>query len=195
MAYKLHIPPCICNPAHPHHPPPKDKPLRIDIGGPLVAIQKLLPESSWNMDSKTAKFPQSAAPDLARLMYQALYGQDVGLELANDMVIRDEWLRWVVVNKIPQEEFDYYGVTFDHSVSPDDTDPEVLSINIMELEVDEGSFAGGVENANKYLRFTVDPADYLGKKVLAVPRCFQKRKGTTDRKRVNEGVARREGRL
>ncbi|KAI3324985.1 hypothetical protein HD806DRAFT_462369 [Xylariaceae sp. AK1471] len=38
MAFKLHIPPCICTPAHPQHPPPPDKPLRFQIEGPLIAI-------------------------------------------------------------------------------------------------------------------------------------------------------------
>jgi hypothetical protein len=31
-----------------------------------------------------------------------------------------------------------------------------------------------------------------GRKVLAVPRCCQRRKGTTDRPRVNDGVAMRD---
>jgi hypothetical protein len=30
---------------------------------------------------------------------------------------------------------DYYGVTFDHLVPPDDTNPEVLQINIVEIGV------------------------------------------------------------
>jgi hypothetical protein len=47
--------------------------------------------------------------------------------------------------------------------------------------------------ANKYLLFKVDAADYSGKKVLAVPRCCQTRKGSTNRARVNEGVMLREG--
>lgn len=65
---------------------------------------------------------------------------------------------------------------------PGDLDPEVLQINVNEVEQDGGA------DANKYLLFSVDPEDYAGKKVLAVPRCCQKRKGTTDRARVNELV-------
>lgn len=84
---------------------------------------------------------------------------------------------------------DYYGVTFDHLVPPDDTNPEVLQINIVEIEDDAGVYA------NKYNPFEIDPKEYIGKKVLAVPRCCQKRKGTTDRMRVNDAVIRREGRL
>jgi len=84
---------------------------------------------------------------------------------------------------------DYYGVTFDHLVPTDDTDPEVLQINIIEIEDDRGVYA------NKYISFLINPADFIGKKVLAVPRCCQKRKGTTDRKRVNNAVNDRDGRV
>jgi len=33
---------------------------------------------------------------------------------------------------------DYYGITFDHLVPIDDTNPEVLQINVIEIEDDEG---------------------------------------------------------
>jgi hypothetical protein len=69
----------------------------------------------------------------------------------------------------------------------------VLQINIIELKTTSGPFADGEAYANRYLRFAVHLADYAGKKVLAVPRCCQKRKGTQDRARVNNGVAMREG--
>jgi hypothetical protein len=83
---------------------------------------------------------------------------------------------------------DYYGITFDHLVPIDDIDPEVLQINIMEIEDDGGIYA------NNYSCFYINPADYTGKKVLALPRCCQTRKGTTDRRRVNDAVNRRDGR-
>ena len=79
-------------------------------------------------------------------------------------------------------------------VPAEDLDPDVLQINIMELETNDGPFANGVAYANKYLLFAVDPADYLGKSILAVPRCCQKRKGTQDRERVNSSVAERDAR-
>jgi hypothetical protein len=60
----------------------------------------------------------------------------------------------------------YYGVTFDHLVPTDDTDPEVLQINIVEIGDDGGVYA------NKCNPFDIDPAKYIGRKVLAVPgRC------------------------
>jgi hypothetical protein len=89
----------------------------------------------------------------------------------------------------------YYGVTFDHLVPAGDPDPDVLQINIIELETDDGPFTHGEAYANEYLLFAVDPADYRGKKVLAVPRCCQKRKGTQDRARVNSSVAERDARM
>lgn len=50
----------------------------------------------------------------------------------------------------------------------------------------------GGKYANMYLPFTVDPAEYIGKKILAVPRCCQRRKGTTDRSRVNGSVTQKD---
>ena len=81
---------------------------------------------------------------------------------------------------------DYYGVTFDHLVPVDDLDPEVLQINIIEVDDDGGAYA------NESLPFSVDPVEYTGKKVLAVPRCCQKRKGTQDRSRINDSVNERD---
>ncbi|RYP66574.1 hypothetical protein DL771_007727 [Monosporascus sp. 5C6A] len=182
MAFELHIPPCISSPAHPLHSPPLEKPLRVQIDGPVVGIRKLLPELSWHVDPSALVFPQPAGPEISRLAFRKLYGRDVRPELANDMVVRDEYLGRI----------DYYGVTFDHLVPADDPDPDVLQINIIELETDSGPFADGAVYANKYLLFAVDPAEYTGKKVLAVPRCCQKRKGTQDRARTNNSVAERD---
>ena len=60
-------------------------------------------------------------------------------------------------------EIDYYGVAFDHLVPPDDIDPEVLQINIIEVDDDEGEYV------RQHLRFAVDPREYTGVKVLAGP--------------------------
>src|SRR5215469_13033458 len=81
---------------------------------------------------------------------------------------------------------DYYGVTFDHLVPADDPDPEVLALSIIEVDNDGGAFA------NKVLLFPIDPTEYTGKKVLALPRCCQVKKGTQDRGRVNSLVAERD---
>ncbi|TRX97235.1 hypothetical protein FHL15_002029 [Xylaria flabelliformis] len=189
MALELYIPPCIRNPVDPHHPPPPNKPLRIQIEGPLVAIERLFPKIQWHVRDVEPEFPQPAGPKLAELTYSLLYGRNASPDvIRGDLVVRHEYLGWIMHPK-PVQEIDYYGVTFDHLVPPDDYDPEVLQINIIEIEDDNGVYA------NTYMPFHVDVAEYAGKRVLAVPRCCQKRKGTTDRRRVNEGVDRKEGRI
>ena len=87
---------------------------------------------------------------------------------------------WLIFGR----RIDYYGVTFDHLVPVDDQTPEVLQINMTEIEYDGGQYVDDV------LRFTVNHTEYTGRKVLAVPRCCQLRRGTTDRRRVNDSVFR-----
>lgn len=89
---------------------------------------------------------------------------------------------------------DYYGVTFDYLVPNDDPNPEVLVINIMEVDSD-GVYADGGIYANEVLLFPVNPTDYTGKKVLAVPRCCQHKKGTQDRRLINGMVAERDSEI
>jgi len=62
----------------------------------------------------------------------------------------------------------------------------VLAISIIEVDNDRGAFA------NEVLSFAIDPTEYTGKKVLAVPRCCQVKKGTQDRQRWNDLVAERD---
>ncbi|KID62955.1 uncharacterized protein G6M90_00g079560 [Metarhizium brunneum] len=162
MALELHIPPCIRTPTHPRHPPQFASPLRIQIEGPLMSVQKLFPEVPWNLED--LDFPQPAGPMLARLAYQVIYGRQDRADVTNDLIMRDEYLGWVREER-PRRVIDYYGVTFDHLVPADDPDPEVLQINIFEMDYDEGLYA------NTYLPFKVDPSEYTGRKVLAVPRC------------------------
>ena len=83
-------------------------------------------------------------------------------------------------------EIDYYGVTFDHRIPADDANPTVLQINILEMEEDNGVYA------NDGILFSVDPAEYAGVSILAVPRCCQRRKGRTDRTRINSAVQTRD---
>ncbi|KAF2181273.1 hypothetical protein K469DRAFT_692145 [Zopfia rhizophila CBS 207.26] len=183
MALELYIHPCIHNRPHHLHPPPPDKPLRIQIQGPLESIQKLLPNVSWH---PIGPFPQLGGLKLASLTHQKLYGQE-GLEGADGaLVVRDEYPGWVMEGGIPLDYIDYYGVTFDHLVPADDLNPEVLAISIIEVDNDGGAFA------NEVLSFPIDPTEYTGKKVLAVPRCCQVKKGTQDRGRVNGLVAERD---
>ncbi|KAL3418790.1 hypothetical protein PVAG01_09011 [Phlyctema vagabunda] len=185
-ALPLYIPQCLRNPPHRFHLPSLEQPLRIQIEGPLLALQKLLPEVSWHVPHNFPEFPLPVGPKLAELAFQRIYKRDVQQDLIGDMVVRDEYKGWVVEAR-PVAMIDYYGVTFDHLVPSDETDPEVLQINIIEIEDDGGLYA------NKYNLFNINPGDYIGKKVLAVPRCCQKRKGTTDRVRINDAVKARDG--
>jgi hypothetical protein len=60
-----------------------------------------------------------------------------------------------------------------------------LQINIIEMDDDDGDYA------KTWLFFQPDLSKYIGKAILAVPRCCQKRKGTQDRRRVKELMNRR----
>ncbi|KAJ0163918.1 hypothetical protein CTA2_2119 [Colletotrichum tanaceti] len=187
MALELYIPPCIRTPAGRQHPPRIESPLRVQIDGPLESIQKLFPSAAWNTSLFSPRpYPQEAGPALAALAFRHIFGTDVRPDVPGDMVVRDEYLGWIKVEEKVLEEIDHYGVTFDHLVPADDVDPDVLQINIIEIENDDGEYA------NTHMPFSVNASDYIGKKVLAVPRCCQKRKGTTDRRRVNEGVLERD---
>ncbi|EQL03258.1 arginine deiminase type-3 [Ophiocordyceps sinensis CO18] len=181
MPLQLYIPPCLRDPAHHLHLPEFGQPLRIQIEGPVVAIERLFPTITWHTNPTRLEFPQPAAQELANLAYRTIYGKEPRL---GDAVVKDEYLGWVVEN--PMTRVDYYGVTFDHHVPTGDSDPEVLQINVIEVEDDDGAYA------NRWLPFQVDASTYRGQSVLAVPRCCQKRKGTQDRRKVNESVAERE---
>lgn len=79
-------------------------------------------------------------------------------------------------------------MTFDHLVPADDANPEMLHINIIELKAKYGLYANGLDYVNENLLFEVKLLCDLGEKVLAVPRCCQKRNGTKYRERINEEV-------
>ena len=89
MAYQLSIPPCCHDPADPTHSPALGQPLRIQIEGPKVSIDKLLPGISWQTSVATPTFPQPAGPKLAALAFKAVYGQPPDTD---DMIVRDEYL-------------------------------------------------------------------------------------------------------
>ncbi|KAH9204199.1 hypothetical protein DL95DRAFT_319896, partial [Leptodontidium sp. 2 PMI_412] len=151
------------------------------------------PPLLWHTGVASLVFPQPAGPQLARLAYQKIYGREVRPDVAGDMDVRDEYLGWnspfaLAADHCPSltRHIDYYGVTFDHLVPADNPNPKVLQINIIEMDNDGGAYA------NQHLPFAVDPAEYTGKKALAVPRYCQKRKGTQDCERVNRSVAERD---
>ena len=98
MALKLFIPPCIHSRRHPLHPPPLNKPLRIQIQGPLESIQKLLPNVLWH---PIGPFPQPGGLELAILTHRALYGEEGGGKINATPAVRDEYLAWAMEGRTP----------------------------------------------------------------------------------------------
>jgi hypothetical protein len=76
MAHELYFPPCVLDPPHPLHPPPFDKPIRICAGGPLSAIEKLLPDLTWNLQLNSKIEFQQCALLLATFVYRTIYGRE-----------------------------------------------------------------------------------------------------------------------
>lgn len=95
MALPLYIPLCIHTPAGRYHLPRSDQPLRIQIEGPLIAIQRLLPDIPWRLDLPGRTLPQLAGPELARLTYLTIYGRNLRSEVPGDLVVQDEYLGWM----------------------------------------------------------------------------------------------------
>jgi hypothetical protein len=98
MVYVLFILPCICNPVHLNHPPLLDKPLRIKIEGPIVAIDRLFLDNErqgpklWNMKTLFPEFPQPAAKRFAKITHDLLYGYGAEqTQRGEDMIVRNEY--------------------------------------------------------------------------------------------------------
>lgn len=102
MSLPLYIPPCIHTPADQFHFPPPNRPLRIQIEGPLIAIQRLLPHTPWNLDLHERTFPQPAGPELARLTYQTIYGRHGSAEVPGDLIVKDEYLGWMPEKRLEE---------------------------------------------------------------------------------------------
>ncbi|KAF2788609.1 hypothetical protein K505DRAFT_353095 [Melanomma pulvis-pyrius CBS 109.77] len=139
MALQLYISPCIHKSPHRLHPPPADKPLRNQIQGPLDSVQKLLPTVLW---SNIMPFLQPGMLMFARLIHQILCDAPTDYR--------------------PFSHIDGYGVAFDHLISVDEPDPEVLAIDIIEVDKNVGLYADGGKYANQVVLSSV----------LAVPICY-----------------------
>ncbi|KAK1975434.1 hypothetical protein LZ30DRAFT_808466 [Colletotrichum cereale] len=166
MAFELYIPPCIADPQCDLHPPPFERPLRTQTDGPLVSIEEVPRGIQWNLPLvDPTEYFQPAGAKLAALTYKHLCGRDPedGADVSGDLVLWDKYL-----NLIKHES------------------RELLQVNILEIDDDNGEYA------NNALPFRIDAKDCTGKKVLAVPRCCQKRKGIQDCARVHDHVLERE---
>lgn len=69
--------------------------MRIQIEGPKVSVEKLLPGVSWNTEVVPLPFPQPAGLQLAALAYQAVYGKSHRPD-TTDLIVRDEYLGWIM---------------------------------------------------------------------------------------------------
>ena len=95
-ALLLYIPPCHQTPHHRLHLPSSDQPLRIQVEGPLIALQKLLPRVSWYTANHSPPFPLPGGPELAKLAFKTMYRREVQPDVPGDTVVRNEstcWLR------------------------------------------------------------------------------------------------------
>ncbi|KAJ5718512.1 hypothetical protein N7488_004158 [Penicillium malachiteum] len=92
-ALPLHIPSCRLDPPHRFHFPSPEQPLRIQIEGPLLALQRLLPGVSWHVPHS---FPLPGGPKLAELAFRALYHRNIQPNITGDMVVRDEYTGWLI---------------------------------------------------------------------------------------------------
>lgn len=116
VALPLYIPLCIHNPPGQYHFPPPYQPLRIQIEGPLIAIQRLLPHATWHLGLLNQPFPQPAGPELARLTCQKIYGRDVCEDVPGDLVVRDEYLGWMS-EKYPDQYVCFHYLSLSRSLS------------------------------------------------------------------------------
>lgn len=92
MLPPLYIPLCIRTPPGHLHLPPPEQPLKIEIEGPLVAIQRLLPHMPWRLDKPVLTFTGLAGSELLKLAYQKIYGPDICPDIPADLLAWDEYL-------------------------------------------------------------------------------------------------------
>ena len=60
-----------------------------------MSIQKLLPHVRFQYDDWGKPFPQPAAPELAELAFQAIYGLPTDNNLGDYLRISDEYDAWI----------------------------------------------------------------------------------------------------
>lgn len=98
MSSKLVLPQCQENPTHLNHPPPPEKPLRIQICGDLEYLDKL-----FQNGNKIARPETSAALpahfdepclELVQMAFKLLYGREPDTEVPRDIVPRHQYHLW-----------------------------------------------------------------------------------------------------
>lgn len=124
MSAKLVLPQCQETPAHLGHPPPFDKPLRIQISGDLEHLDKMFHGGAEIARPKINDAPpvDFAEPclQLVQTAFKLLYGRDPDLENPLDMIPRHQYYLWrhrigdqilpepMYVREIPNTILEYY---------------------------------------------------------------------------------------
>jgi hypothetical protein len=93
MELELAIPPCISIPAHPLHFPSLDRPLRVQIAGPLASLMALLPDLKTTVDKgiNSSFLPKALGLQFARMVYRKLYQREVQPEIVGDLELRNQF--------------------------------------------------------------------------------------------------------
>ncbi|KAK3937664.1 hypothetical protein QBC46DRAFT_319192 [Diplogelasinospora grovesii] len=164
----LMIPPCGENPRHPCHPPAIDKPLRISVMGSKKEVECLLPERP-RLPTQPGQEYEETGVCFPRLVFATLYGRDVDDSVQGDFVLRGQFYGY----GLKRGEIGPNKIVSPTMASPDDTDPEVLQLNIFTASMSWWSKLPNLEQRLQDLSVLV-----------LVPRCCQTREGTTDRMRV-----------
>lgn len=89
------------SPRYSNHLPSDQKPLRIQIEGPLSSVKKLVPDAEWNINLFYQIFPQPAGTSFARCAFAKIYGRLPNDDTPNDLVVRDEYMGWVMEGTRP----------------------------------------------------------------------------------------------
>ncbi|KAI9782833.1 MAG: hypothetical protein M1839_004584 [Geoglossum umbratile] len=130
MPPTLRIPPCGETPAHSHHPPSLDKPLRIAVGAPVPIARKLFPDAEITHDYDEPFSAQEVGDRLAKLAFFRLYGRDPDPSQVGDYVVRTAGFLQPQV--VESEDQVYLDTFFDHLVPPEESNPEVLQLRIVD---------------------------------------------------------------
>lgn len=98
MYSKLVLPQCQENPAHLNHPPPPEKPLRIQIEGDLKYLDKLflggikITQPDVN-DDRPVDFAEPCL-ELVQMTFKLLYGRNPDPDNPLDMIPRHQYYLW-----------------------------------------------------------------------------------------------------
>ncbi|RDL39113.1 uncharacterized protein BP5553_03453 [Venustampulla echinocandica] len=134
----LVIPACRMSSPHPYHLPQPGSSLRIHVQGNKTVIEQVfsdstkLPSESQPLLSDRTSFDETGL-SFAKMVFPLLYGRDVDPGIPDDFVPRFQLVTYSgkAGECLPREHcIDGYGITFDHLVGPNNTNPEVLMINV-----------------------------------------------------------------